>query len=588
MAELNDYGVVYETDVLVVGGGMSGLSAAISAKDQDVDVLVVEEMNVGFAGMAPRAGNGILSLKPDDDIEEYVSFLVKNLGKYLTDQDALRRQAKMINPSLYRMRGWGVILSEDENGDIGYWSHVFAPWRNTGIDVNCVRSMKETALKKGVRIKNHVSVTGLMKDENNTVIGAVGFDLKDGHFYVLRAKAVILACSGCGFRSTRMFNGKGEGIKIAWDAGAQMRNAEYGNMYEVSDVASGESVYGTCSCYISPMWVYNQKGENLWKKYVKWPAPDTVHEIILGMEKEVREGNGPCYIDMEKLMEETDRVNAIFAQENAGTEKQVRFFPEKLKWYMGRVMQREGEYFEHQDGNPVVVPAMHGNMGCVKVDINMKTSLEGLYAVGLDSCGGSAAYGAIPQPFGQRGNGLGMASVTGMIGGEEAGKFVKSVDHLGKVSTKQLEELKEAAYAPMKHSGDIDPHDLVERIQDAYTPLKYSMRRSEESLKESLAMIESVKADLPKMRVDDYHGLLIANQTIAMTLCAEIAQNAALARKESRGFHFREDYPETDNENWLKWVIVQNVDGKLTVSTEDIPIDKYEYRPDNMYQEVGI
>lgn len=582
MADLEKYGKVLKTDVLIIGGGMSGLCAALSAREEGVDVLVVEEMTVGFAGMASRAGNGILSLKPDDDIEEYVEYLSRNLGKYLTDQDALRRQASEISPTLYKMREWGVKFTEDENGDIGYWQHIYAPWKNTGIEINCTEVMKRRALKDGVRIKNNVQVTGLLKSGEDQVIGAVGYDIKNGDFYIFRAKAVILACSGCGFRTTRMFNGKGEGIRLAWEAGAKMRNAEYGNMIEVSDVASGESVYGTCAVYISPMYVYNQKGENVWNKYVKWKAPDVVHEIILGMEKEYRDGNGPLYIDMEKLAEATEEANREFAEVNAGTENYIRFFPEKIHWYIGRVMKREGEYFEHDGGNPIVKPNLHGNEGCVRVDINMKTSLDGLYAVGLDSCGGSAAYGAIPQPFAQRGNGLGMASVTGRIGGMEAGKYVKTVRYMKDVDLHQVEQLKTESFAFLNNDGDIDPHDMIRRIQDAYAPMQYCLRRSDESCRESLNLIEGIKADLPKMKAEDLHGLMICNQTKAMALVIEIAMRSALERKESRGFHYREDYPETDNQNWLKWVIAQKVDGKVSITTEDVPIERYRYRPEGM------
>ena len=581
MTELKKYGKVLETDVLVVGGGMGGLSAAITAREQDVDVLVVESMQAGFAGMGSRAGNGILSMRPGDDIEEYIEFLSRHMGKYLNDQDALRRHANMIDKSLHKLIEWGVNIAQDEDGKIIHWKHIYAPWSNTGVGLTTTKIMKEHALKIGVRIKNHVDVTGLLKSEDGSVIGAVGFDIKNGDFYIFRAKAVILACSGCGFRSTRMFNGKGEGIKLAWEAGAKMRNAEYGNMYEVSDVASGESVYGTCAIYITPMYVYNQNGERIWEKYVHWPAPDTCGEIILGMEQEEREGRGPLYIDMEKLGEATEIANARFAEENAEVLRYPKFFAEKHSWYMERVMGREGEYFEHQEGNPIVKPGLHGNFGPISVDINQKTSLDGLYAVGVDSASGNAAYGAIPNPYGQRGNGLGMSAVTGMIGGEEAAKYIKTVSDLKDIDITQVEHFRQELDALKNPEGTVSAYELITRIQDAYTPLKYSMRRSEESLKESLALIQEIKKEFPKMKAADWHEMMVANQTKAMALCVEIAQNSALERKESRGFHFREDYPETDNENWLKWVIVQNVDGKMQVSTEDIPMDTYRYQPEN-------
>ena len=86
---------------------------------------------------------------------------------------------------------------------------------------------------------------------------------------------------------------------------------------------------------------------------------------------------------------------------------------------------------------------------------------------------------------------------------------------------------------------------------------------------------------LPQLKVDSYHDLKVAHEVSAMAEVAEMVLRAAIIRKESRGTHIRQDYPEIDNENWLKWIIIENDNGEMKLSTQDIPIEKYPYRPDN-------
>ncbi len=567
MVNLENAGKVITTDVLVIGGGIGGLTAALRAREQDVDVLIVDKANVGFAGMPSRAGNGILTLKKDSDIDEYVGYLVKNLGVYLTDQDAQTQLAQVNYEAHHKVMDWGVKITTDENGEIGFFPNPCAPWYNSGIELNCTETLRKTALKNGIKIQNNVQITALIKS-GDVVCGAVGYHIIDGTFYIFRAKAVITACAACGFRTIRMFNGRGEGVKLAWDAGAQMRNAEYGNFVEIVSDVLGESIYGTQTI------VYNQKGENVWDKYVKWPAPDVCIEMILGIEKEYREGNGPLYVDFSKMPEEWK----VIGQSGGELMGMTRFFPDKLSW-MGRCSSREHEYAD-LGAKPTVKTGLHGNSGPVRVDLDFKTTVDGLYVVGVDCCNGSGAFGAIPQPGGQRGSGLTFGITTGYIGGAKAAQYAKSVHQLPVPDVQDILQKKEEAFQCLNQEDGVSAYELIDRIQDAVCPFDVCIRRSEKSLTGAIEKIESIKADLPKMKAKDYHELMVCNETKAMALVAELMLRSALERKESRGFHYREDYPETDNKNWLKWTVADNVDGKVVISTEDIPMERYKFKPE--------
>jgi succinate dehydrogenase/fumarate reductase flavoprotein subunit len=100
-------------------------------------------------------------------------------------------------------------------------------------------------------------------------------------------------------------------------------------------------------------------------------------------------------------------------------------------------------------------------------------------------------------------------------------------------------------------------------------------------MEQALEQILEIRSEMDQMQARDHHELAKCIDAESMVLCAELFYRASLTRTESRGFHCREDYPEMDNDIWLKWVIVKDVNGEMTVSTEDIPINRYPYKPVN-------
>jgi succinate dehydrogenase/fumarate reductase flavoprotein subunit len=110
--------------------------------------------------------------------------------------------------------------------------------------------------------------------------------------------------------------------------------------------------------------------------------------------------------------------------------------------------------------------------------------------------------------------------------------------------------------------------------------MRYNLRRTGPRLEEALGRLESVKGMLPELRAADPHYLAACHEVASMTLCAELTFRAALLRSESRGFHFREDYPELDNEHWLKWIILKRDGDQVGLSTRPVPIGDYSVRPD--------
>jgi succinate dehydrogenase / fumarate reductase flavoprotein subunit len=161
MATLESLGKVLTTDVLVVGGGIAGLSAAISAKEAapDVSVLVVDKCAPGFGGKANKGGGNLAFLEPEDGIEEFFKFRVEQVGCYLEDQELLRGFLSEMYGVLQRIETWGCTVFHNPDGSYVYVRYAGnMPWRMALCEQDITESMLRFARKKGAKFVDHVSI----------------------------------------------------------------------------------------------------------------------------------------------------------------------------------------------------------------------------------------------------------------------------------------------------------------------------------------------------------------------------------------------------------------------------------------------
>jgi succinate dehydrogenase/fumarate reductase flavoprotein subunit len=208
----------------------------------------------------------------------------------------------------------------------------------------------------------------------------------------------------------------------------------------------------------------------------------------------------------------------------------------------------------------------------------MKTSLGGLWAIGDICYQGSAWAGAVPAPPGRlRGSGVMNTLFTSIRGGPPAARFAAGAAP-PKMDDAEIEGFKKEIFAPTERDKGLSPDDAIYLIQDVVCKVKYNLRRSKDRLEEAISKIEEVHQRLPELHAKDGHGLGKCHEAKSMALCAEMTLRAALMRTESRGSHFREDYPERDDASWLKWIIIKRKEGKMVLSTELVPIEKYRVK----------
>ncbi len=563
------------TDILIVGGGISGLSAAITIKEKNpkIDVLVVEKAFSGWSGQADRGGGILAFITPADTVEDFISYHVNNIGCFLEDQELLSVYAHTCNNVLDLLDSWGAKLNKEKDGRYKYVKNpgVDVPWGLAGIDLDMCRRLNKRARKLGVKFLNKVTLVDLLKTDGHasgSIGGAIGFHVENGSCCLVRAKTTILANGNQNFQVVPMFaSGRGDGIAAAYRAGAKMRNAEFGSFFNMVHAVSREVIFG------AEDYMYNARGENISTRIRPEPQCDICSQSSIGWYKAHMNQNGPIKVkNDENLLGIGSEL--LFSGDMVWDRPVANAFWSRL-WE-----KCEAATGDEKNGMSETVPGFLGSTTPVRVDHHMATSLPGLYAVGDVSYNGSAWTGAVPSPPGRiRGTGLMNAVWSAHRGALAAADDVVGIGAPPAIDDNQVALLTERILAPLSREKGVAALDLIHDVQDAMTPVKYSNFKSEQRMKEALDMVLAVKHKLPALKAEDPHELARCNEAESMALCAEMFYRASLTRKESRGWFFREDYPETDDTNWLKWIILEEQEGEMVISTEDIPIERYPIKP---------
>jgi succinate dehydrogenase / fumarate reductase flavoprotein subunit len=571
MTMLNEVGQLHSTDILIIGGALSGLTSAITAKetDPDLDVLIVDKAcaSKGWAGKGARTAGLISYVSKDNDPEAFVQYCVNEIGFYLNDQNMLREFAYNSRRLVEHAAKWGVSFKRDDKGEIEVAQWPF-PWVTGGIDPDMCIAMSKYAKEHGVNFIDRIVIVELLKD-GERIAGACGFNIKDGTFHIFKANAVILACGSQNFDITPIWCSTGIAQAMAFRAGAQMRNAEFGNMGDFARVnANGEWIhYGMHGGgHIGHDHLY-AKGENISQKWRPGFHSSYDPYAANAWYQETIQGNGPVIMNM----------NEFYAQGGGG--EFFKFHPEGLRRYM-RHHEVAGFPFDNQVFE--VVPGVISELSCIRINNQAETTVPGLFAVGDASGAGSARAGAVPTPPAKiHGTGLMNALFLGSKGGPAAATHARAIRSTGiepAISIDEVKHIKSETFAPMERREGVSGRDVIHLVQEAMAPCDYVMIKTEKRMKEALELVYEAKNMLKDMQADDYHELSKCVDAKSMVIGAELFFRASLERKESRGFHLREDYPEMDNENWLKWIIIQKDGEDMRITTERIPIETYDYQ----------
>jgi len=190
-----------------------------------------------------------------------VKFFVHNIGYFLCDEILLREFAYQSRQIIEQLSLWGVEVSRGADGKIQYVKGPF-PWGTTTVDPDICRQLANYTKDLGVRFVDKICIAGLLKDENN-ISGAVGFSLLNGTYYIVKSKAIILASGSQNYGVTLLWIGTGNGILFAYQAGAEMRNAEFGNMFDFTRISPEGWIFSGVhgGAHVAHDFLLNSRGE---------------------------------------------------------------------------------------------------------------------------------------------------------------------------------------------------------------------------------------------------------------------------------------------------------------------------------------
>jgi succinate dehydrogenase/fumarate reductase flavoprotein subunit len=531
-------------DVLVIGAGGAGLRSAIAARTGNADVLLASKTKIGpnsntYISKAVIAASGWGT--PDDNAHAHLEDTVAG-GRFLNDQSMVAKVAERAHSEIDFLKACGaqfhmhggrhhVIKIPGHR----YARHVYGSnWSGRDLIV----PLKNQAEQAGVRFVEHLFITRLMA-AGRRICGAAGITA-DGRFYAIRAKAVILATGGYAqiYLNTNNVPGiTGDGQALAYGLGIALKDMEFVQFYPTAAGKHGSRLILYEKMLAQPGVVLrNRKGEDILKRHgIEDPTTITRDRLARLLTDEINTAGTPdqkIVMDMEALAEKRARsLTAILPS----------------RWWKGQKVFK-------------VAPTTHFCMGGIVTDQCGETTVKGLFATGEAAAG---VHGA--NRLG--GNALAEIFTMGSWVGESAAERIKAIGAAPTSKNAYEDERCRLDGAFSRKGASVKP--LIQELKQLMWT-HAGVIRHESELKQALAQLQK---ELPDVAVTSPADLIRLLEFKNMRCVAQMVCRAALERTESRGSHYRSDYPAEDNRRWLANIVLRKSQSGVHIETTPVNME---------------
>ena len=549
-------------DVLIVGAGCAGMRAAIEAFDAGADVAVISKIHPtrSHSGAAEGGINAALGNASDDDPEKHAFDTVKG-SDYLGDQDAIEVLCDEAPGDVYQLEHWGAVFSRTEDGRIAQrpFGAAGEPRTAYAADITghvLVHVLYEQMMKRDVKTYEEWFAWKLVEDDGRCQ-GVICWDLLDGGLKLVGAKTVILCTGGAGrlyTGTTNAYSCTGDGMALALRQGVPLKDMEMMQFHPTTLSPSGVLI--TEGCRGEGAYLLNSEGERFLKNYAPNAMELASRDVISRAEQiEIDEGRGV-------------NGNVLLDLRHLGADRII----ERLHGTRELSMVFAGVDPIHE---PIPVrPGSHYHMGGVDTDLDGKTILEGLYAAGECAC--VSVHGA--NRLG--GNAL-METITyGKRAGRTAADWALANTVVAPPES-ALADAEQELQELLDRSEGERPHAIRDEMASTMHE-NFGVFRREEQMRLQGETVAGLRERYERVVVEDKGEVFNSDLTQALELgflleLAACMVDAGLARKESRGAHARPyDYPDRDDENYMKHTLVSLVDGRPQLTWAPVRVTKWE------------
>jgi len=540
-----------ETDILIIGGGGAGLLAALHARraNQHLRIVVAAKGLIGQSGCTRMVQGGYNAvLDPKDSFDLHFEDTIRG-GSFINNQELAWMLVENAPKVISELEFLGCFFDRDAQGRIFQKAFAGQSFDRTvhrgdltGIEI--MSRLKENVLAAGLTLLDERRAISLLKDENGGIGGALLLDNRSGEFTAVNAKATLMATGG----GARMYTIAapslekcGDGMALCYQAGCVLQDMEMYQFHPTGLVAGETIITGSVleeGLRGAGGYLLNAQGERFMERYDPERMERSTRDMVSRAGyMEIQAGRG------------TPDGAVLLDVSHLGAEFVERTFP-------GMASRCREVGFDLGREPVKVSPTAHFHMGGVRIDLQCRSGLDGLFVAGEDSSG---VHGA--NRLG--GNGVAESTVFGTIAGDAMADFV--ADRSQPVMDEyQVEEAIAKATQPLGGTGGENIHFIRKEIETLMWD-KGGIVRSGPQLEEALASLEDLarragEATVPALTIYNMAWQEWLDVQSILTV-AQLTCRSALARRESRGSHYRSDYPESDDGNWLCNVMVQQDSG---------------------------